>query len=204
MDWHQQKEIEENHRKNYIKNTKAVAELIGAIPICPYTVDITFDDVAYTLERYSKREGGLLLNPDFQRGHVWTNEQPIAYIENVIRGVVGDTGRTITFNCSDFQRQRHVESDIVGFYVVDGLQRLTAVQKFMNGEFKIFAHINGGVDKNYFNGTAYRIGGIGLKFNVFNMQYKKDLLDYYLTLNSGGTVHSKEEIERVQKMRDEL
>ena len=36
---------------------------------------------------------GLVLNPDFQRGHVWTEEQQTAYIEYLLMG--GMSGRTI-------------------------------------------------------------------------------------------------------------
>lgn len=195
----------EDSRLVYIEKTKNIAKLIDAVPVSPYSVDVDFDEVEHILNRYSEREGGLHLNPDFQRGHVWTEEQQISYIENFIRGAVGDTGRTITLSCSDFQGRREKHSDMAGFYVIDGLQRLTAVQRFMNDEFKIFHHINGGVDKDFFKGTGFRIGGMkGLSFNVFRMQTKKEVLDYYIAMNSGGTVHSEDEIQRVKKMRDEL
>lgn len=198
-------DVGESKRQDYIRRTKDVGKLINAIPICPYSVDVDFDELEHILERYSKREGGLHLNPDFQRGHVWTEEQQISYIENFIRGAVGDTGRTITFTCSDFQGFRNKDSDIIGFYVVDGLQRLTAVQRFMNDEFKVFHHIDGGVNKDFFKGTGFRINGLkGLCFNVFRMQSKKEVLDYYIAMNSGGTVHTDAEIKRVIKMRDEL
>ena len=36
---------------------------------------------------------GLQLNPEFQRGHVWTEEQQIAWIEYHLRG--GKSGNTI-------------------------------------------------------------------------------------------------------------
>jgi len=205
MTYKEKQQIEEDRRIEYIKRTKDMGKLINALPICPYSVDVGFDYVDSIITRYGTYEGGLNMNPDFQRGHVWTEAQQIAYIENFIRGGVGDTGRTITFNCSDFQRRRANDSDIVGFYVIDGLQRLTAVRRFMNDEFKIFHEELGGVDKDFFNGTGYRICSlIGLSFNVYNMQYKKDVLDFYLAMNSGGTVHSPEEIERVKKMREEL
>lgn len=196
----------EKRRLNYIEKTKNMAALIKAIPVCPYAIDVAFDEVEHILERYNRREGGLQMNPDFQRGHVWNREQQIAYIESFIRGAIGDTGRTITLTCSDFQRERAKDSDLVGFYVVDGLQRLTAVLAFMNDEFHVFNDlIDGGADKDSFNGTAYQVNRMtGLRFNVFNMQYKKDVLDYYIALNAGGVVHSKEEIDRVKAMRDEL
>lgn len=192
-------------RQKYTGDTNRMKVLINAVPVCPYSIDVEFRDIEYTLSRYNDRyEGGLHINPDFQRGHVWSEAQQISYIENMIRGAVGDTGRTITLTCSEFQHDRNKDCDIIGFYVIDGLQRLTAIRKFMNNEFKIFKHIDGGVNKKYFNGTAYRISGMALRFNVFSMQSKKEVLDYYISMNSGGTIHSEEEIERVKAMRDEL
>ena len=45
---------------------------------------------------------GLELNPDFQRGHVWTREQEIAYIEFLLRG--GRTGRDLYFNKPSWEK----------------------------------------------------------------------------------------------------
>ena len=39
---------------------------------------------------------GLQLNPEFQRGHVWTEEQQIAWVEYYLRG--GKSGNTIYLN----------------------------------------------------------------------------------------------------------
>lgn len=194
----------ENERIVYIEKTKNIGELIKAIPPTTYTVDVEFDAIEYTLQRYDERYG-FHINPDFQRGHVWTKEQQISYVENFIRGVVGETGRVITLSCNQFRNIRAKDSDIDGMYVVDGLQRLTAIRRFMNNEFKVFHHIDGGVYKEFFLGTGFRIGGLkGLCFNVFSFQYKKEILDYYIAMNDGGTVHTQEEIERVKKMRDGL
>ena len=44
----------------------------------------------------------------------------------------------------------------------------------------------------------------GVRFQVFSFQYKKEILDYYLAFNDGGTVHTQEEIDRVRDMRKEL
>ena len=43
------------------------------------------------------KEFGLQLNPKFQRGHVWTEEQQIAWLEFFLKG--GKTGRVIYLNC---------------------------------------------------------------------------------------------------------
>jgi glycosyltransferase involved in cell wall biosynthesis len=74
---------------------------------------------------------GLELNPDFQRGHVWTEQQQIKYIEHLLRG--GKTATTLYFNHPNWMGNFEGE-----FVCVDGLQRLTAIQKFMNNEIPAF------------------------------------------------------------------
>jgi len=72
----------------------------------------------------------LKLNPDFQRGHVWTEEQQIAYMEYLLMG--GNNARTIYFNkpsWGDFRARSGYDE----FVCVDGLQRLTAVRKYCSG-----------------------------------------------------------------------
>ena len=39
-----------------------------------------------------------------------------------------------------------------------------------------------------------------IKFNINNLAYKKDVLKWYLEMNSGGTVHSDSELNRVREM----
>lgn len=42
------------------------------------------------------KEYGLEMNPDFQRGHIWTEEQQSKYIEFILKG--GKSGRDFYFN----------------------------------------------------------------------------------------------------------
>ena len=193
-------------RKQYAKKSDAIAQLISAIPKCNYSVDVGFDDIEWMIEKYRTNYDGFEENPDFQRGWVWTREQQIAFIESYIRGGVGDTTRTITLNCSDFQRDQVADSDLKGFVIIDGLQRITAIRQFMKDEFTVFNDVvEGGVTKDFFNGSRFNLKSQqGVRFNVMNFQYKSELLDYYLAINAGGTVHTKEELNRVRKMRDQL
>lgn len=197
---------DELKRKRFIAKGDDIAKLINAIPACRYSVDVGFDDIEWMIEKYRNSYDGFEENPDFQRGWVWTRDQQIAFIESFIRGGVGDTTRTIVLNCSDFQRDQATDSDLKGFCVVDGLQRITAVRQFMKDEFTVFNDlVEGGLDKNFFNGSRFNLKSQqGLRFNVMNFQYKSELLDYYLAINAGGTVHSKEELDRVRAMREQL
>lgn len=83
---------------------------------------------------------------------------------------------------------------------VDGLQRLTAIRKFLNNDLKVFGHyLNEFEDKDVF---LRRHNGI--LFNINDLKTKKEVLKWYLDFNTGGTVHSDEEIIRVKKILDEL
>ncbi|MFU5648574.1 DUF262 domain-containing protein [Pseudomonas aeruginosa] len=81
---------------------------------------------------------GLELNPDFQRGHVWTPAQQVHFIENCLRGVVASSGLLIQFNSPSWNDDAS-ESDLPpGLQCVDGLQRYTAVTEFVKGNVKPF------------------------------------------------------------------
>lgn len=40
--------------------------------------------------------------------------------------------------------------------------------------------------------------------NVNNLKSEKEVLQWYIDMNAGGTPHTNEEIERVEKMIEEL
>lgn len=182
--------------------SKFIQDAIKFIEPPRYSVDVAYSDTEWQIQRYAESYDGFDENPDFQRGHVWTQEQQIKFVEATIKGTVGDTGRTITLNCPDFQRDQSSDSDLKGFVVVDGLQRLTAMRKFLKGEFRIFSDvIDGGCDYEYFLNTKFSLKRmVGFRFSVLNYQYKRELLDYYIAFNDGGTVHSVDEINRIKNM----
>ncbi len=105
------------------------------IPLFPksgYQVDIFWFDLLRWVDQQVKDEA-LDLSPEFQRGHVWTEEQRILYVEYILRG--GEGGRDLCFN-------RYGWSGRVGadgpYEILDGLQRLTSAMMFMRGELPAF------------------------------------------------------------------
>lgn len=156
-----------------------------------YEVNVGLKYLERTLKNYEE-DYGLELNPDFQRGVVWTEEQQIAYVEFFLRG--GKTARVIYFNCPSFSR--NVKENDSPMVCVDGLQRLTAIRKFLNNELKVFgSYLNGFEDKDIM------LRGLGLlRFNINNLQTRKEVLQWYLDFNTGGTVHSQDEINRVKRL----
>jgi uncharacterized protein with ParB-like and HNH nuclease domain len=150
-----------------------------------YKVDICLEDFKRRVEK-DIQEKDLQLNPDFQRGHIWTQEQQIKYVEYILRG--GQSGRDFYFNHQGWFR------DWKGEYVcVDGLQRITALLEFLNDKIPVFGHYL----REYDEALPMRIQ---FQWHINDLQNKADVLTWYLEMNEGGTPHTKEELDRVRKM----
>ena len=130
---------------------------------------------------------GLQLNPDFQRGHVWTTEQQESYIEFILMG--GKTGKNFYFNAPNWPEIREGDN----YVCVDGLQRITAIQRFHNNEIKAFGNYH-----KDFTGPVRLDQWVSVYIN--NLKTRKDVLKWYIEMNSGGTPHTKEELERVKQL----
>ena len=157
-----------------------------------YHINVSWDYLERQLESYAERGESeefesLQLNPDFQRGHVWSEEQQIKYVEYKLRG--GYHSSDIYFNHPGWQGNYKGE-----FVLVDGLQRLTAARKFMNNEIKAFGHLISEFEDR-FPWTE-----VNFYFNVNNLKTRKEVLQWYLDLNTGGVVHSDEEINKVKNL----
>lgn len=140
------------------------------------------------------RDAGLELNPEFQRGHIWNEEQQIAWLEYHLRG--GRSGNTIYLN-NPYWHSGHIPEK--GKYVcVDGLQRITAAQRFIHNEIKVFG--------SYYREFEDRIRVLPatMMLNVNDLKTEKKVLQWYVDMNSGGTPHTSDEIEKVKKMIQEL
>lgn len=152
--------------------------------------------VKYIEEEVS--EMGLQLNPEFQRGHVWTEEQQIAWLEYHLRG--GKSGNTIYLNNPFWNSVRKAKQGEYSDYVcVDGLQRITAAQRFVHNKIKVFG--------SYFDEYEDKLRLVNdntLILNVNDLKSEKEVLQWYIDMNAGGTPHTREEIERVKQMIEEL
>jgi hypothetical protein len=156
-----------------------------------YCIDVSWEALEYSLERYLNTYH-LNLNPEFQRGHVWTQDQQIKYIEFILSG--GISGKDIYLNYPNWQGSCELDGTMV---CVDGLQRLTAARKFMNNEFKIFGKYYAG------NFKRFRMEA-GFKFHINSLDNDADILQWYLEINSGQTPHTEKELDRVRKLLDKI
>jgi hypothetical protein len=147
-----------------------------------YHTDIVFTDVKHSIERYIK-EYGLILNPDFQRGHVWTKNQQIAFVEYILKGGITSDIR--------LNHPGWMNSFKGKFVCVDGLQRLSAIVAFLNNEIPAFDILY----KDFEGNTA-----VSISIRINNLKTRKEVLQWYIDLNTGGTIHTKEEIEKVKNL----
>ena len=164
-----------------------------------YSTHINWKYIEKTLSDYNEwitieRMGGLNLNPDFQRGHVWSENKQIAFVEYCLKGGLGS--KDILFNHPNWQGS--FEGEIV---LVDGKQRLEAVRKFIRNELPVFdGHcLNDFEDKD----RLLRMNGANFIFKINNLKTRKEVLQWYLDLNTGGVVHTNEEIKKVQQLLEQ-
>lgn len=155
-------------------------EDIRQFPRSSYSVDISWN----YLEKFLQTSGELDLDPDFQRDHVWTTEQRVAFVEYILRG--GTSSRDIYFNNPGWSRGFGV------LQLIDGKQRLETARMFMRNELKVFGWR-----------TCADLGGkphqeVRFRVHVHELETRVDVLLWYLGMNNGGTVHTQEEIARVQ------
>lgn len=156
-----------------------------------YRVHQSWKYLLQSLESYQSRYeymAGIDLNPEFQRGHVWTEQQQIDYVEFKLKG--GEGSDILFFNCIGWM------SSFKGpFVLVDGKQRLEAVLKFLRNELPVF----GGYYLEEFEDSMHSTEPCFI-FCVNDLPNMQLVLLWYLELNSGGTPHTKEELDKVRNM----
>lgn len=160
---------------------------IQKFPQAGWETFVEWGSLEHTLERWlTSSLCPLDMSPDYQRGHVWTPEQKVAYVEYALMG--GEVGRNILFNCPGWMTTYKGP-----FELVDGKQRIEAVLSFLRDETRAF-----GLLRSEFEGRLPN--EVGFLFRVCKVKTRAEILRLYLNINAGGTPHSREEIERVTVM----
>lgn len=165
------------------------------IPLFPHSAwqaDVSLEYLEVALDHWAGKTppmSSVDLSPDFQRGHVWTQEQQVAFMEYMLRD--GPSGKDIYFNHPGWMAS--FEGD---FVLVDGLQRITAALAFLHDELEAFGRTRSEYEDNI------RMH-IGFKFHVATLQTRAEVLQWYLDFNTGGTPHHAHEIQRVRALLEE-
>ena len=150
-----------------------------------YRVDVPIRFLPKTIESYQE-EYGLEMNPDFQRGHVWDESKQVAFVEHVLKG--GQGSNEIRFNHPGWMS--HFQDHMV---LVDGLQRLTSILRFLNNEITAFG--------TYYQDFEDKLNSmVTMSFRVNDLRTRADVLRWYIQINAGGVPHTEEEISKVQDL----
>lgn len=168
-----------------------------------YKVDVGGGYIRTFLDNQANEEG-IDLDPDFQRGHVWTPENQTRYIEHLLRG--GTTSRTLIWNCPGYDQPSSNPSEADApkeMVIVDGKQRLTAILGFLNGEVSVFGgHYFRDFDDQSQRDILAPTGRLRVQMAVHALKFRHELLQLYIELNEGAIAHTAEEIARVKSLRD--
>ena len=168
-------------------------DLIPTFTSSKYKVTVGWGHLQNWINDNEEDFDGINLDPDFQRGHVWTENQQIAYIEFMLRG--GKSSYTLYWNHPDYIESRQPHCNLDGVLVlVDGKQRLTTILKFLKNELKAFGYYL----SEYGDDAKRILRANRVEMAVNDLQTREELLKWYLDLNDGGVVHSTEEILRVR------
>lgn len=154
-----------------------------------YTIDVSWALLERTLADMDETNG-LDLDPPYQRAHVWTEAQQISFVEFKLR--LGAGSNQIRWNSAGWNRAGTKTLELV-----DGKQRLQAVRRFMRDEIPAF-----GKTVSEYEGSLrhfiYRF-----QFLINDLPTRAEVLQWYLDINTGGTVHTDEEIEKVRRLLSE-
>lgn len=160
-----------------------------------YSINVNWKYLEQQLEDWDDRKCqgslGLNLDPDFQRGHVWTEDKQIAYVEFCLKG--GQSSRTLLFNHPNWLGSYAGEMTLI-----DGKQRLEAVLRFLHNRLPVF----NGNHLLDFDDPKKLLRSLDTHFimSVNNLKTRKEVLQWYLQLNDGGVVHTTEELDKVREM----
>lgn len=124
--------------------------------------------------------------PAFQRGLVWTQEQNVAFIESAWLGIPLGTYNT---HAMDWEGNEAEAKHFSG-WLIDGQQRLTAIEGYWNDKFKVFGLLWSELtvqEKRRFT---------SIKFSYFESSLWDEALirDLYNRMAFGGTPHKIEEM----------
>jgi uncharacterized protein with ParB-like and HNH nuclease domain len=168
---------------------------IPQFPFAPYRGDTYWNHLQSQLNEHANSKCyDLNLDPDYQRGYVWTMEQKIKYIEYQLQG--GTSGKEIYFNCPNWMRWDRYNKKYgknPTLELVDGKQRITAILEFLNNKVKAF-----GKFFNEFEDWNTNMTGMGLprlSIHINNLETEEEIVRWYLGMNTGGSIHTEADLK---------
>ena len=136
---------------------------------------------------------GIDLDPEYQRGNVWTLSQKQALIDSMFKNV--DIGKFAIIKRRWGKNPNEPETPFLS-EMLDGKQRLTAIYEFIIGKFKfkgLYFHELNPWDQNHIRRYKINLGET-------TPLTKEQKLRHFLKLNTSGTPVSEEHLDKVRKM----
>ena len=135
---------------------------------------------------------GMDFNPSYQRDLVWDLADEQKLIESVFNRV--DIGKFVFIHLG--------YSTDIGYEVLDGKQRLSALYRFYTDQFQYKGYYYSELPwklKHIFEDTAVAVA-VTRKENL----KEKDILNYFLKLNTSGKPIATEHLEKIERRYSEL
>lgn len=134
---------------------------------------------------------GLDLNPDYQRGNVWTYEDREKLLDSIFNNI------NIGKFC--FNRKPYKEND-TSYEVIDGKQRITTLIDFRLDKFKYkglyYSELNP-CDKRHIRNYI-------VEMTEIEEASKEKIYNYFLKLNTGGRAVDPEHIKYVEELLNNI
>lgn len=137
---------------------------------------------------------GIDMNPEYQRGYVWTQEDKELLIDSVFNNI--DIGKFVLIYLSDYEYFERGKS----YEILDGKQRLSAIIEFYENRFPYKG--------KYYNDLSYKDKRTFNKFTISVAKVhetdKKTVLKYFLMLNRTGRSMDKTHLDKVEQMLNDM
>lgn len=163
-------------------------DIQSSVPDCTYHVNVGMGHLPQAIEQY-----GVDLDPVYQRGHVWDENQESSFV-----GAMLENSRSIPPFWFNWVSRDHHRSHSE---IVDGKQRIKAILRWLNREFTAICPCGAKVHLDDLDTVDHRNINMSttMEWNFVDLS-NKEVMKFYLRLNSGGTVHSSEELDRVRSL----
>lgn len=133
---------------------------------------------------------GVDFNPDYQRDYVWNLDDKIALIDSIFNNI--DIGKFAFIHLG--------YSGKYGYEILDGKQRMKTLLDFFENRFSY--------DGKFFNDLSIREQNYFESYPVSIAETedadRKQILKYFLTLNKHGKIMDKQQLDKVEKMLNNI
>jgi len=134
---------------------------------------------------------GIDFEPDYQRDYVWELEDKIALIDSIFNNI--DIGKFVFIH-------NGYEENKPSYQILDGKQRIRAILDYYENRFAY--------NDLYFNDLSYRdqchLDDYPISTAEIRNVNREQILRYFVKLNKHGKIMSKAQIEKVEKMIEDI